>query len=263
MEGSTIEFNVKNQVANLWLNRPQKRNALNADMLSELTGIFGSLNSRDDIRVLVIRGRGKVFSAGADLSLMSDISGKSETRLEEEATLFYDCFEGLYRVPVPVVCYAHGSVMGGANGLIAASDFALSRKDTTFSFSEVRLGLVPATVAPFVLRRMGPFRTRQCLLTGALLDGAAAYSNGLVDQLLGEENAEGEIDKLVDQLKKNAPEAVRKTKGLLVDIENQPFDGSLKALTTALIARARLSDEAREGLDAFFSKRLPDWNQKK
>ena len=263
MEASTIEFTVKDQVADLWLNRPQKRNALNADMLTELTRIFRSLDSHTDIRVLLIRGRGKVFSAGADLSLMADTSGKSETRLQDEAALFYDCFEGLYRVPVPVVCYAHGAVHGGANGLIAASDFVLSNKNTTFSFSEVRLGLVPATVAPYVLRRIGPVRTRQFLLTGAPMDGEKALAGGLVDQLVGEEDAEGEIDNLLDQLKNNAPEAVRNTKKMLVDIEQQSFNGSLKALTTSLIARARLSDEAREGLDAFFSKRLPDWSQKK
>ncbi len=263
MEGNSIEISFKDQVASIWLNRPEKRNALNPDMLAELAGNFKSLARRSDARVLLIRGRGKVFSAGADLSHMADVSGKSEKDLQEEAALFYDCFDSLYRLPIPVICYAHGAVHGGANGLLAASDFVLGGKKTVFSFSEVRLGLVPATVAPFVLRRMGPVRTRQCMMTGVRIEGNEAYEWGLVDRLVGEEEAEGEIIKLVELLKQNAPDAVRKTKQLLVDIEHRTFSGSLKASTTALIARARLSDEAREGFDAFFSKRLPDWSQKK
>jgi methylglutaconyl-CoA hydratase len=262
MELNTIEFSMLDQVAYLWLNRPDKRNAINAEMLGELISILSSLLKERDARVLVIRGQGTVFCAGADLSFMADVAQKSDDDLMAEASLFYDFFESLYRLPLPVICFAHGAVHGGANGLLATSDFVLSTEDTKFSFSEVRLGLVPATVAPFVLRRMGTVKTRQCMISGEIMDGAEAYSNGLVDHLITHEQADIEIEKLTRLLKKNAPGAVRITKKMLVDIEHKDINRELRKLTTEMIARARRSDEAIEGLDASFSKRIPNWQIK-
>ncbi len=263
MDQNTIEFSMKDQVAYLYLNRPEKRNALNAEMLAELISLFGSIPMQKEARVLVLRGRGKVFCAGADLNLMSDIDHKSDAELREEAALFFDCFESLYRLPIPVLCFAHGAAHGGANGLLAASDFVISHEDARFSFAEVSLGLVPATVAPFVLRRMGSVKTRQCMISGKVMNGIEAFSGGLVDLLIREEDAEVEIEKLTGLLKQNAPRAVRMTKKLLVDIEHKEIGGELKDLTTEMIARMRRSDEANEGLNAFFSKRIPNWRQKK
>ena len=262
MDLNTIEFSIKDQVAYLWLNRPEKRNALNADMLAELIYLFASLSRQGEARILVLRGRGKVFCAGADLAFMSDISKKTEENLQSEAALFFDCFNSLYRLPIPVICLAHGAVHGGANGLLAASDFVISTEDTRFSFAEVRLGLVPATVAPFVLRRMGIVKTRQCMISGEIMDGTEAFSGGLVDRLVRQEDAEDEIEKLVVLLKQNAPGAVSMTKKLLVDIELREISEEMRELTAKLIANARKSDEAIEGLDAFFSKRIPNWRHK-
>jgi methylglutaconyl-CoA hydratase len=262
MDLNTIEFSIKDQVAYLWLNRPEKRNALNADMLAELKFLFESISNQKEARIVVLRGRGKVFCAGADLDLMSDVDQKSDVELREEAALFFDCFEGLYSLTIPVICYAHGAVHGGANGLLAASDFVLSTEDTRFSFSEVSLGLVPATVAPFVLRRMGIVKTRQCIISGTVMDGFEALSGGLVDHLVSHEQADAEIKKLAGLIKQNAPGAVMMTKKLLVDIEHKEINGELRALTTEIIARSRKSDEAKEGMQAFFSKRSPNWRNK-
>jgi methylglutaconyl-CoA hydratase len=262
MDLNNIEFSMKDQVAYLWLNRPAKRNAMNADMLGELISLLRSLSNEGDARVLVLRGHGKVFCAGADLAFMSDTAQKSEDELKAEASLFFDCFESLFRLPLPVICYAHGAVHGGANGLVAASDFVLSTIDTRFSFSEVSMGLVPATVAPFVLRRMGAVKARQCMISGKIMDGTQAYSSGLVDQLVNHEHADGEIGKLIRLIKQNAPGAVNMTKKLIVDIENQPITGELRALTTDIIASSRRGMEAREGIDAFFNKRIPNWQIK-
>jgi methylglutaconyl-CoA hydratase len=262
MDLNTIEFSIREQVAYIWLNRPEKRNALNAAMLAELSSLFESISGQQEARILVLRGRGKVFCAGADLAFMGDISNKSEGVLQEEAALFFDCFESLYRLPVPVICFAHGGVHGGANGLVAASDFVLCTEDTRFSFSEVRLGLVPATVAPFVLRRMGSVKTRQYMISGEIMDGMEAYSGGLVDHLVRQEDADREIEKLAGLLKQNAPGAVSMTKKLLIDIEHKAINRELRSMTTEMITRARDSDEAREGLDAFFNKRTPNWRNK-
>jgi methylglutaconyl-CoA hydratase len=262
MDLNTIEFSMKEQVAYLWLDRPEKRNALNAEMLGELISILRTISDNGEARILVLRGKGKVFCAGADLEFMSDIAGKSDEDLKEEAALFFDCFESLYRLPIPVICFAHGAVHGGANGLLAASDFVLSTVLTRFSFSEVSLGLVPATVAPFVLRRMGAVRARQCMISGEIMDGNEAYSSGLVDHLLTQEQAEEEIGTLIGLLKQNAPDAVKVTKRLLADLENLPETADLKAKTTDIIARVRRGAEAREGLDAFFTRRIPNWQIK-
>jgi methylglutaconyl-CoA hydratase len=259
MNFNNIEFSIQDHVARLSLNRPDKRNALNAAMLAELLSVFGSVSCHGEVRVLVIRGKGKVFSAGADLAFMSDISQKTDEELRADAALFFDCFERLYRMPIPVICYAHGAVHGGANGLLAASDFVLCNDDTRFSFSEVRLGLVPATVAPFVIRRMGIVKARQFMISGGVMDGTEAHACGLIDHLVRPEDAKGEIEKLIDLIKLNAPEAVSMTKKLMMDIEYRAITAELRELTTDLIARVRQTDEAREGMDAFFKKRFPNW----
>jgi methylglutaconyl-CoA hydratase len=259
MDFNTIEFSIQDQVARLWLNRPDKRNALNADMLQELRSLFESLAGQTEARVLAIRGHGKVFCAGADLVFMSDVTRKSDEKLKAEGALFYDCFESLYRLSIPVICYAHGAVHGGGNGLLAASDFVFTSEDTRFSFSEVGLGLIPATVAPFVLRRMGILKARQCMISGKVMDGREALSVGLVDHLVSHVQVETEIDKLIGLLKKNAPGAVKKTKELFMDLESKLISKELKDLTTDIIVHARRGEEAREGLEAFFSKRMPNW----
>jgi methylglutaconyl-CoA hydratase len=259
MEFSTIELSVQERVARLWLNRPAKRNALNADMLNELTACFQSLSRLGEAQILVIQGHGKVFCAGADLAFMSDTSQKTDTDLKAEATLFFDCFESLYRLPVPVLCYVHGAVHGGANGLLAASDFVFADQDTKFSFSEVRMGLVPATIAPFVIRRMGIIRARQYMLSGQLFDAREACEAGLVDHRLKPETGKAEMEEMIGLLRQNAPGAVGMTKKLLHDIEGQAITRELRAMTAEVIAGARRTDEAREGIDAFFSKRQPNW----
>jgi methylglutaconyl-CoA hydratase len=259
MDPSMIEFSIRDRVAHLWLNRPHKRNALNAAMLEELTSLFTSLSGQVKARMLIIRGRGRIFSAGADLAFLSDTGGKTDEELLTEAAMFFDCFDSLYRLPIPVICYAHGAVHGGANGLVAASDFVLCTEDTRFSFSEVRLGLVPATVAPFVLPRMGIVRARQYMISGEIMDGKQACAGGLADRVVRQEDAEGEIGKMVAMLKQNAPGAVMMTKKMLLGLEHRDIDHETRALLTDMIARARKSDEAREGMDAFFSRRIPNW----
>ena len=242
------------------INRPERMNAISQELRERLEEAWVKFRDDEDSWMCILTGAGdKVFCAGADLAFMSDISRKTDEDLQSEATRFFDCFESLYRLPIPVICYAHGTVHGGANGLLAASDFVLSTVDTRFSFSEVSLGLVPATVAPFVLRRMGSVKTRQSMISGKVMDGIEAFSGGLVDHLVSHEQADMEIEKLTGMIKENAPGAVMMTKKLLVDIEHREINGELRALTAEMIARARRSDEAVEGLDAFFSKRIPNW----
>jgi len=244
------------------LNRPEKRNALNEQLLKDLRTLCISLEEKQDIRGLVLRGRGKVFSAGADLAMMSDVSAKTENELKHEAGLFYDCFESLYRLSIPTICFAHGGVHGGANGLLSVCDFTLCDPLTTFSFAEVRLGLVPATVAPFVLRRTGFVNARKLMLGASNFNGREASAYGLIDIICTEAEAEKKILDLLGEILANSPSAVRKTKKLLLNIQDNPDHSGLRELCTGLIAKTRLSDDAKEGISAFFEKRDPSWKSK-
>ncbi len=262
MNFTTLKIDIRDEIVFCSLNRPEKRNALNESLLRDLKTLCISLEERQDIRGLVLQGTGKVFSAGADLSMMSDISGKTKNELKKEAGLFYDCFESLYRLSIPTICYARGGVHGGANGLLSACDFALCDPGTSFSFAEVKLGLVPATVAPFVVRRTGIMNARKLMIGGETISGAEAHSYGLIDILCKEAEAEKVIMDLLGQILGNSPKAVRWTKKLLLDIEDSPDHSGLKELCAGLIAEIRLSEDAREGISAFFEKRNPLWKSK-
>jgi methylglutaconyl-CoA hydratase len=261
MKFRTLKIKTGKEVLNCWLNRPGKRNALNLVMLAELVQLFRLVEEDRKVRIFVLRGSGEVFSAGADLSMMSDVSVKNESELKAEAGLFFDCFDGLHRLPVPTICYAHGGVHGGANGLVAACDYALADAGTQFSFREVSLGLVPATVAPFVVRRTGLMHARRMMLWGQVFGGEEALEAGLVDLLCTPGEAGKKIDELCGQILRNAPDAVSETKNLLISLEDPATSAELKQFCTGLIARTRLSAEAREGIAAFFEKREPAWRK--
>jgi len=182
---STIICESKPPLATIWLNRPDRRNAINLEMLSEIPACLGSITSMKDIRLVVIRGKGKIFCSGADLDQMR-IEGKSREQIKKEACLFFDCYKSVYDHDFPVITFVHGGVYGGGNGFPAASDFAFAVDGTKFSFSEVRLGLVPATIAPFVLRRIGAYMARELLLTGKIIDSKKAQRIGLVNKIIRE-----------------------------------------------------------------------------
>lgn len=259
MDFTTLNIEIRDRILFCNLNRPEKRNALNPDMLQELQVLFRSLEDRHDIRILVMRGEGKVFSAGADLSMMKDVSGKTQEELEKEAGLFYDCFDALYRLPIPTICFVHGGVHGGANGLVSACDFTLGDPDTVFSFGEVRLGLVPATVAPYVLRRTGEMNARKLMLGASEFSGTDAFRYGLLDILCPLDDSKARINEIAGQVLENAPAATRLTKNLLYDISGINDSSVLRNLCTGLIAKTRQSAEAKEGIKAFFEKRDPSW----
>jgi len=259
MNFRTLKIEISNKVLSCELARPEKRNALSLEMLGELLSLFNEIGKMQESRLFLLKGSGKVFSAGADLSQMSDVSGKSEKELIREAGIFYDCFNALYSLPIPSICYVHGGVHGGANGLVAACDFTLADPATRFSFGEVKLGLVPATVAPFVVRRTGIVNAKKMMLGGFVFGGDEAVKMGLIDYLCAKSNAREKIREISEQIFQNAPDAVSTTKKLLLAIDESIDKEDLRALCTGIIARSRLSDEASEGIDAFYMKRNPGW----
>jgi len=254
----TISIEQDRQIITVWLNRPEKRNSLSNEMLNELHDFLESQYTNPDVRVLVIRGRGKYFCSGADLNEMKP-GNKTEESLVREAGYFYDVFDLLFRFPVPTICIAHGGVFGGGNGLIASSDISLCTSGCRFAFSEVRLGLVPATISPFVIRRIGEFYARRLFLTGEVFDAGFANKINLVDEVVTEQETENRIVELTGYILQGGPEAVKRTKKLIFNVGNREINNQLRSMVTREIAGAKLSDEAIRGINAFFKGEKPDW----
>lgn len=258
MQYRAIEFILKGKVAELWLNRPEKRNALNAQMLEEILHALHNIETGRNVRVLVLRGRGPVFSAGADLAFIKSLAGKTDREIERAGGMFYDCFHTLFNLGLPVVCYVHGAVKGGAGGLAAASDFVITTQDTLFSFPEVQLGLVPATVAPFVVRRIGFSRSRQLMISGMEIDGTMAHRIGLADMVTGADNAEAAISQLVSGIRQNKASSVSVTKKMLFGLGGEEIINEQTRRNAIKIFRQSIrSGEAIEGINTLFDRIKP------
>ncbi|HKL38012.1 MAG TPA: enoyl-CoA hydratase-related protein [Bacteroidales bacterium] len=256
---ANIQLEITNQTAFLRLDRPRVRNAFNEEMIGELKQAFHKVDQDHNIRALVIRGNGPVFSAGADLQWMKQTVDNTYEQNLQESGLLQDLFDTLYHLQVPTITIVHGACIGGANGLAAASDMVLAEKQTQFRFSEVRLGLVPATIAPFVVRRMGEYTAKYYMLTGRVFRGEEAFRTGLVDATGSEESLDTELDILLKELQQNSPEAMRHTKQLINNITRPANEDRIKKQTIEAIARARNSREGQEGMKAFLEKRKPHW----
>lgn len=247
------------RIATVWINRPEVHNALNEELIRELSMVFEQLEGDTGLRLLVIKGKGPSLSSGADLSYMKRMAGESKVKNLEDARLLAKLFETIDNFPLPVITVAHGTVAGGANGIIAASDLALAAEDTKFRFSEVKLGLVPATIAPYVLRKIGYSRSSELMLTGRTFTAADAMNFGLVNAVFSGENPGPVLDQIVTSLLEAAPAAQKTTKSLLKNLLGLTSDEQITEYTSRLIAEVRSSSEAMEGLDAFFAKRKPGW----
>lgn len=241
------------------INRPQKKNAFDAATIAALHEAFETLHGADRVRAVFIRGAGGTFSAGADLNWMRDAAGWSEADNRTDAMGLARMLKALHDVPALTVAIVEGSAMGGGAGIVAACDMAVAVAGTRFAFSEVKLGLIPATIAPYVVEAVGARRARQLFLTGNIFDADYAAHAGLIDMVLPEGSVDQFIEMLSDSLSTNAPGAMGEAKRLVNDIAHHRIDGGLLDDTAKRIARARVSDEGREGVAAFLEKRPPNW----
>jgi len=249
----------RGSVLTLWLNRPDVRNALNEQLIASLTEAF--LQLPRGIRLVVIRGRGKAFCAGADLEYMQRLAGFSEAENLADARRLGALFEVVAQAPVPVIAVVHGAVMGGANGILAAADIVLAETSTRFAFSEVRLGIVPAVISPYILRRMNSLPARELMLTGRFFSAGEARDGGLVTTVLPVGEIENRLAQYIGDFLAASPDAVIRCKKLLNHVEKNLSDDHLSDYTARVIAGARASAEGREGLAAFLEKRKPDWTR--
>lgn len=241
------------------LNRPQKKNAFDAATIAALREAFETLHGADHVRAVFIRGAGGTFSAGADLAWMRDAAGWSEADNRDDAMGLAAMLKALHEVPALTVALVEGAAMGGGAGIVAACDMAVAVEGARFAFSEVKLGLIPATIAPYVIEAVGARRARALFLTGNIFDADYAAHVGLIDRVLPEGALDKFISMLTDSLTGNAPGAMGEAKRLVHDVAGRKLDHGLMEDTARRIARARVSDEGQEGVRAFLDKRKPRW----
>lgn len=248
----------KGPVATVKMARPDVHNAFNEHLIAQLREAFERLVDDDSVRVVVLAGEGKSFSAGADLDWMRRAAGFSEEENVRDAAAAASLWRAVAECPKPVVARVHGNAFGGGAGLVAASDIAIASESAMFGFTEVRLGLVPATVAPHVVEKIGPGRALPLFLTGERFDAQRALAIGLVHRVVPDAQIDVAVGTAVDQLLSGGPNALRWCKELVRRVAAEDRS-RIDEYTAALIASARAGDEGREGVGAFLEKRKPDW----
>ncbi|MBQ3710181.1 MAG: enoyl-CoA hydratase/isomerase family protein [Bacteroidales bacterium] len=255
MEFKTIKIQLGESMAWINLDRPEVRNALNPLMIHELTEAFGWLGSRDDIRVIILKGNGKAFCAGADLAYMKDMAGYSHEENVTDAEKLSKLFQTIYFCDKAVITVVHGACIGGANGIVAASDIVIADENTKFAFSEVRLGITPATISPFVVRRIGHTAAKELMLTGRLFYADEALRFRLVNTVVEASRLIDMERQYIEHFMNASPYAVAECKRLLrlVDGSSDPMDPIFHQ-TSVIIANQRISEAGQEGMAKFFEK---------
>lgn len=254
----TIEFEQKNSIATVYLNRPEVHNAFNGKMILELTNCFEEIHEMNDIRVVVLQGKGKSFCAGADINYMKGIAQFGYQENFEDAKRLARLFNMVYECPKPTLARIHGAAFGGANGLLAACDIVVAEENTTFAFSEVKIGISPATIGPYVLKRIGEFGGKELMMTGKRFKAAEAKKFGLINRSVKSAELDSVIGEYIQQFLTAAPKAVEATKELITQIIKDELTNT-EDYTADLIAQLRAADEGQEGMAAFLNKRKPGW----
>ena len=221
MNYKTIELELKNDLAVLWFNRPRIHNAFNEVMITEITDVIEQINGLEDIKAVILRGRGKSFCSGADLNWMRDVADYSYEQNYQESYNLSKCFFTIYTCKKPTIAMVHGAAIGGANGLLAACDFAFAEENTVFSLSEVKIGIVPACISPYVTKRVGEFGSSELMITGKRFYGKEAEHFRLVNKSLPESEMESYLSSVLELLRTSGPKAITHCKNLLFNISNK------------------------------------------
>jgi methylglutaconyl-CoA hydratase len=255
----TLQVEREGFVARVWLNRPDVRNAFNDGVIAELRGTFDALAADTSLRAIVLGGRGKAFCAGADLSWMKTMAGYTWEQNRADAQALADMLWAIYRCPVPVVGRIHGDCYAGGVGLAAVCDVLVAADGVQFCLSEARLGLLPATISPYVVRAMGEQAARRYCVTAERFSAAQAAAMGFVHEVCAADALDAKVGEIVAALVGNGPMALRACKALVQDVAGQPITAVLREETARRIADVRASEEGREGVQSFLGKRKPAW----
>ena len=250
-------------VATITLNRPEKRNAFDDTLIARLTETLLDLRARDDVRVIILTGAGSAFSAGADLNWMRSMADYSEEDNVEDALRLAELMSVLNHLTLPTVARVNGHVFGGGLGLVACCDIAVADREALFALSEVRLGLVPAVISPYVIAAMGTRNARRFFLTGEPMSARKARRVGLIHEIAKPSRLDKAVEHQVEMLLAGGPLAIRESKELIAMVAGSTESAAevITRRTAEIIAQLRVSDEGQEGLSAFLEKRPPDWSR--
>jgi methylglutaconyl-CoA hydratase len=254
----TILLDIKDRVATVTFNRPDIHNPFNDVMLKELIVAFDSLRDDDRVRVVVLTGAGKSFCAGADLNWMKRVIAYSYEENLEDSNLISECMHRLYTLPQPTIARVNGAAIGGGMGFVSACDIVIGSEKAVFSLSEARIGLIPACISPYVVKRAGEARCREFFLTGERLSAERAREAGLINQAVPHDQLDSAVEEMIQKLLRCGPNAQTASKELLAKLAEISLEEA-KGHTAHVIATLRISDEGQEGMTAFLEKRPPAW----
>jgi len=256
---AALHISQQGSVLTIALNRPEVRNAFNDEVIQELTHAFHALGQRTDVRAVVLAAVGPAFCAGADLNWMRRMADYTRAENVADAGALAAMLHAIYTCPQPTIARIQGDVYAGGVGLVAVCDMAVSIDSATYCLSEVKLGLIPATIGPYVMRAMGARAAHRYFLTAEKFDAAEAHRLGFVHAVVPAALLDAKVDELVQSVVSAGPAAVQACKGLLHEVAEQEINAALIARTVDAIADIRTSPEGREGVQSFLQKRKPHW----
>jgi methylglutaconyl-CoA hydratase len=254
----TVRLEKAGPVARVTFCRPEIHNAFNDTLIYEMTDLFSSLKEEKDIRVVVLTGEGKSFCAGADLNWMRRVKDYSFEKNYEESLALANLFWLIYTMPLPIIGRINGAAIGGGTGFVAVSDIAIAAESAKFSFSEVKIGVVPACIGPYVVKKIGQGKAREFFISGERLTAVQAHEIGLIDRCCQDDELDDNVEKLTKTLLSSGPNAIKMAKELVSNVPLMTPD-QFRPYTADMIAKLRKSDEGQEGMDAFLNKRKPNW----
>ena len=260
MRYDTIEVSKQNDVATIYLNRPEVHNAMNESLMTELTDCFKELSDDNIVRIIVLTGKGKSFCAGADLNWMKSMVNYSKEDNIKDSRLLLDLFETIYSCPKPVIGRINGHAFGGGLGLIAVCDIAISVPGLKFAFSEANLGIISSVISTYVAPRVSLSNMRRLFVTAERFDTAVARDIGLIDFVVSPEEFDSKVEYYIEQLRFSGPIAMAEVKNLIKNLREMHID-KYKEFTVEKISELRISEEGQEGINAFLEKRKPRWRE--
>jgi methylglutaconyl-CoA hydratase len=258
-QNTALSVTVQDHVARITLTRPEVRNAFNDEVIAQIKSAFEAVGARDDVRCVVLAAEGPAFCAGADLKWMRRMADYTQGENLADAGELAAMLRAIYECPQPTIARVQGDVYAGGMGLVAACDMAVSVDTANYCLSEVKLGLIPATISPYVIRAMGARAAHRYFLTAERFGAAEAHRIGLVHEVVSADALDAKVGELTQALVSASPNAVRACKKLVQDVAEREINDALVAQTVASIADIRASSEGKEGVQSFLQKRKPNW----
>ena len=255
----TLEIEIANRVATIWMNRPDVHNAFDDILITELTQACHALDANDDVRVVVLAGRGKSFSAGADLNWMKRAANNGTEDNLTDARALANMLRALAEMKKPTIARVQGAALGGGTGLTAACDIAVASTKAVFATSEVKFGIIPSAISPYVIRAIGARHAYRYFQSAERLSAQRAYEIGLLHEVVEPEALDAKVQEIVDALVQGGPKAQAAAKDLIRAVANKPINDAVVEDTAQRIAHLRATPEAKDGIAAFLDKRTPGW----